>query len=175
MADSDLSKVIAEDYKSQNRWTTSWLIFYFILTALFLVIFFVAKDSDTKHLALIVWILTLLGFIGVFISPLTGNVGEGVPKGDALNIGKNPLKPFRGTGAASAGAEGALRVRAEMEKAAYGIQNRTLPVAIVIILNLILWLVFKEWQFALFNFVISMGMTQVQYYTQPTAAMYALK
>src|SRR5665811_2499951 len=84
MADSDLSKVIAEDYKSQNRWTTSWLIFYFILTALFLVIFFVAKDSDTKHLALIVWIITLLGFIGVFISPLTGNVGEDVPKGCLL-------------------------------------------------------------------------------------------
>ncbi len=167
----DLSKVIAEDYKSQNRWTTSWLIIYFLLTALFLAIFFIAKDTDLKHFALIVWILTLLGFIGVFISPLTGNVGEGVPKGDALNIGKNPLKPFLGTGAASPGAEAAVHVRAEMEKEAYGIQNRILPIAIAVILNLILWLVFKQWELALFNGAFSLMLTQVQYYTQPTAAM----
>ena len=172
---NDLSKVITKDYKSQTTWTTVWLIIYFIMTALFLAIFFVAKDPDVTHFALIVWILTLLGFLGVFISPLTGNVGEGVPKGDALNIGKNPLKPYIGTGAASPGAEGALRVRAEMEKEAYGIQNRMLAIVITIILNLILWLVFKQWALALLNFVVGIGLTQIQFYTQPTAAMDALK
>jgi len=175
MAKYDVSKVVREDYKSQTKWTSSWLIIYFLLTALFLVIFFVAKDPDTKHFSLIVWILTLLGFIGVFISPLTGNVGEGVPKGDGLNIGKSPLKPFLGTGAASAGAEGALHVRAEMEKGAYSIQNRMVAIVITIILNLILWLVFKQWAFALLNFIIGLGLCQIQYYTQPTAAMDALK
>ena len=175
MAKYDISKVIREDYKSQRKWTSAWLIIYFLLTALFLVIFLVAKDPDTKHFSLIVWIMSLLGFLGVFISPVTGNVGEGVPKGDALNIGKNPLKPFLGTGAASAGAEGALHVRAEMEKEAYGLQNRAIPIAVTIILNLILWLVFKQWAFALLNFLAALGITQMVYYTQPTAAMDALK
>jgi hypothetical protein len=170
----DLSKVIRKDYKSQNWWTWTWLTIYVILTALFVYVFAVAKDPDVQHLALIVFITTGLGFLAIFISPLTGNVGEGVPKGDFVNIAKNPLKPYVDTDGKSEGAQTAVGIRAFMETAAYAFQNRIVAIAVVVILNLILWLAFKQWAFALFNGIIGLGMTQCQYYTQPTAAMDAM-
>jgi hypothetical protein len=167
----DQSTAIQRDYKSQVTWTWTWLIIYVILTALFIYIFAVAKDSDVKHLALIIFIQTALGIVGIFISALTGNVGEGVPKSQFLNIFANPLKPYVGKSGGGEGAETALGIRAFMEKAAQAPQMRVVAPAVVIILNLILWLAFKQWAFALFNAIIGVGMTQCQYYTQPTAAM----
>jgi hypothetical protein len=189
---SEIQKVIDEDCRQSTKWVNTWWTFYWIVLALLLAGYFLAPDIHLKHGALIGFILTALGLVGLLLHTTTGTVRPPSLKPGALSLFETTLTRYASEemepGATRNEAEvgqaiGALLERAGIEIAARSwvnkvlaptallVFNRLLAPAIVTILSLYLLLVFHEPLIAAINFVIGLTLTQVQHYTMPTAAM----
>jgi hypothetical protein len=194
---SDIQKVIDEDLEQSSRWFHIWWAFYIILTTLMVFGYLTSPstfpgNTALVHASLINGILGVLGIVGLLMHATTGTVRPPSLKPAAMNMFETTLTRY---GSESAGvsvprdeaekgkAAEALIERAGIEIAARSwvnkllappavtILNRAIAPVIVVILSLILWLVYHTGVFAAITLIAGLIITQIQFYTMPTAAM----
>ena len=198
---SEVQKAIDEDLEQSSRWFYGWWTFYILLTAAMVFGMATSSSTFVNyaklvpqmvHVTFINAILGVLGIVGLMLHATTGTLRPPSFKPAAMNIFETTLTPYgsetRGTGApldeaAQGKAAEALVERGGIELGARCLVNKVLapPVAtiiartmapvIVVIMSLILWLVYHTPMFAAITLVVGLAVTQIQYYTMPSAAM----
>lgn len=169
------------------------IIRYFAKTAIFysvLIIFmglslYVASEAKDRGFYIGVLILLGLGMLGMWISPLRGLRAFKVSAGGFFNLGHLALRDglaeledagrWGGAEERLRRAEEVLEHQAAAEKEERAWPNRALSLVVITIIDLLIWLVWKNGVMALVNQGIAMVVSQVHISLAPNASLKAWK
>ena len=189
-----LDNILAALQKSADKivkYFTWTFAFYVLLIAVFAVLVLIVKkpeaieEAKARGAEIGILILVSLGFLGMWISPLRGLKGSGVGIGGFLNLFHLPLKDRieelkDASGWSSSEerlrrAEESLDHQAEAEKEMRAWPNRLLSLAVITVIDLLIWLVAHNWEMALINQGIAMVVSQTHITMASTASLKALE
>jgi hypothetical protein len=176
---------LQQSVEKTGKYFVGTLIFYLVLIAVFIMLVLMVEDTKARGANIGILILVSLGFLGMWISPLRGLRGSGVGVGGFLNLFHLPLADrldeLKDAGMWSSPeerlkrAEELLDHQAAAEKETRAWPNRLLSLAVITIIDLLIWLVWDNWAIALINQGIAMLISQTHITMAPTASLKTLK
>jgi hypothetical protein len=156
-----------------------------VLIAVFIVLTVTASKPEARGSNIGILVLVSLGFVGMWISALRGLKKTGVGVGGFLNLFHLPLKDrieeLKDAGGWSSPeerlrrAEEYLAHQAAAEKEIRAWPNRLLSLAVITVIDMLIWLVADAWLMALINQCIAMVVSQTHITMAPTTSLKALE
>ncbi len=176
--------VLEESAEKTRLYFIKSMIFYLALIVLIaLNLFIIANNSKDRGFSIGVLILLGLGLAGIWISPLRGLRGGGIKLSAFFNLFHLPLQDrleelkdagkWSDKSAREKRAEELIEQVAAEQKETRAWPNRTLSLTVVTIIDLLIWLVWKNPVSALINQVIASAISQIIISWAPTTAIKA--
>jgi hypothetical protein len=175
---------LEECVRKTTRYFTGSCIFYLVLIGVFLGASLTATETKARGADIGILILVTLGWLGMWISPLRGLKGIKVTLGGFFNLFYPPLKDqleelkdasrWSDRAERLRRAEAVLQHQAEAEEEMRALPNRILSLVVITVIDLLIWLVWKNGVMALINQGIGMIVSQVHITLAPTTAIKAL-
>jgi len=170
--------------KTIGYFTGTW-IFYMVLISFFIFLVLTPDKPEVRGANTGILILLCLAFLGLWTSPLRGLKGEKVGAGRFLNLFQLPLtdklNELRDAGnwgskeERSRYARELLEHQAELEKEARSPKTRLISLIVITVINLLIWLVWKNLTVALINQVIATVVSQVHISLAPSVCLKAIE
>lgn len=178
----DVLAAMRESAKKTMKYFVGSAIFYSVLIAVFAVLLaFFYEEPEDRGFAIGVLILLGLGFLGMWISALRGLRDPEFQWGRFLNLAYLPLpgrlRALEDASLWSGGEERlaaaeetfARRVAEEREMQAW--PNRMLSIAVITVIDLLIWLVWDNLLSAVINQVVAMIVSQVHITLAPKSCL----
>ena len=160
-------------------------IFYVALIATFSVLVAVVEEKKARGADIGILILVSLGFLGMWIYSLRGLRGGGFSVSGFLSLYRLPLagkleeledaSGWSDEGDRMKRAMEVLEHQAAAEKEHRAWPNRALSLSVITVIDLLIWLVWKNWHMALINQGIAMVVSMTHISLGPKASMRALE
>lgn len=166
-----------------RRYIFGSIAFYVLLITVFSILVATVKDPEARGADLGILILVSLGLLGLWISALRGLRGRKITPGMFLNLFRFPIVEditrledegrWESEEERSRLALETLQRQADAEREHRAWPNRLLSLSVITVIDLLIWLVWKNWVMALVNQCIAMVVSQVHISLGPRTAIRA--
>jgi len=153
------------------KWMLASWVFYVALMAVFVFLALLSSEADFKGFAAMVALLGFLGLLGLWISPLRGLRGADIGIAGFLDVFYIPISDRIGELKTESGAIKLLEEREGHEREIRAWPNRLLSIAVITVIDLLIWLIWKLPVMALINQIVGMIVSQVHISLAPTSAI----
>lgn len=166
-----------------RRYIFGSIAFYVLLITVFSILVATVKEPEARGADLGILILVTLGLLGLWISALRGLRGRKITPGIFLNLFRFPIMEditrledesrWESEEERSRLALETLHRQADAEREHRAWPNRLLSLSVITVIDLLIWLVWKNWVMALVNQCIAMVVSQVHISMGPRTAIRA--
>jgi Mg2+/citrate symporter len=170
---------------STRKYFIGTTIFYLVLIAVFAFLVGTVEETKARGADIGILILVSLGFLGMWISALRGLRGTRITIGGLLNLYRLPLverlaeleddSRWNDEEERLQKAMELLEHQAAAEREHRAWPNRALSLAVITIIDLLIWLVWDNWVMALINQGIAMIVSMTHISMGPKSSIMALE
>ncbi len=180
-----ITEALRDSEMRTRRYFKGSLLFYSLVIALLALLALTASKAEARNAFIAFIVLSYLGMNGLWISALRGLRGTGITAGTFLNLFHLPVadeitsladdRGWKDEDARLRRAEELLERQAAAEKEHRAWPNRALSLAVITVIDLLVWLVWNNPAMALVNQAIAMAISQIHISLGPRASLRALE